>query len=477
MEPLEIVVGLVAIAGLAAAGWAWVLRTRAIAELAEARAARASAEQRAGAAEASLAERQAKLDGMASEFDEARRAIARLETEAAAREREHAERESHLEALARTREESLRREREELEKRFDEINKQSAARFEQIASETIDKTRRRYEEQTAREVEERKAAVERLVKPIGETLGKTEERLLALAEQVNLSKQSSESLRDETGKLVRALSRPEIRGRYGEIQLRRVAELAGMSAHCDFSEQDSVRDGDGSLLRPDMVVKLPNERIIAVDAKTNTYAYLEAINADSPEEQERHLERFARHVADQAGQLARKSYWKNYDGSPEFTVMFIPGDHFLDAALARRPDLLEKAAEQGIILASPATLIGLLRAVAVGWREHRLAEEARELLTLGRELHERATVAFGHAAGLSKALTQTVERFNKLVGSIDARMMPTLRKFEDVGVRGTKQLEELPEVTVRPKQLETSDERTGEGRFGAETSRDREGAE
>lgn len=455
MEPLEIVVGLVALAGLAAAGWAWVLRTRAIAELFEARAARASAEQRAGAAEALLAERQVRLDGIAAELDEAGRAIARLETEAGALARQHAERESHLEALARTREESLRREREELEKRFEEINKQSAARFEQIAGETIEKTRRRYEEQTAREVEERKAAVERLVKPIGETLGKTEERLLALAEQVNLSKQSSESLRDETGKLVRALSRPEIRGRYGEIQLRRVAELAGMSPHCDFSEQDSVRDGDGSLLRPDMVVKLPNERIIAVDAKTNTYAYLEAINADSPEEQERHLERFARHVADQASQLARKGYWKNYDGSPEFTVMFIPGDHFLDAALARRPDLLEKAAEQGVILASPATLIGLLRAVAVGWREHRLAEEARELLTLGRELHERATVAFGHAAGLGKAITASVERFNKLVGSIDARMMPTLRKFEDVGVRGTKEIEALPEVTVRPKRLET----------------------
>ncbi|MFG0327227.1 MAG: DNA recombination protein RmuC [Phycisphaerales bacterium JB037] len=456
MEPLEIVVGVVAVAGLAAAGWAWVLRSRAVAELAEARAARASAEQRAGAAEALLAERQAKLDEVASAFDEARRAIARLETEAVALARQHAERESHLEALARTREESLRREREELEKRFDEINKQSAARFEQIASETIEKTRRRYEEQTAREVEERKAAVERLVKPIGETLGKTEERLLALAEQVNLSKQSSESLRDETGKLVRALSRPEIRGRYGEIQLRRVAELAGMSAHCDFFEQDSVRDGDGSLLRPDMIVRLPNDCEVVVDSKCNIDAYLQAISAESPQEQDRHLERFARHMADQVRALGSKKYWSHYSGSPEFVVMFVPGDHFLDAALARRPELLEDAAKSDVILASPATLIGLLRAVHMGWREHRLAEEAQSLLALGKELHRRAATAFESVNKLGSSLSAAVKHFNAFVGSTDRMLMPQLRRFEELKLQSKKDLPLLEPIESIPRELEAS---------------------
>ncbi|MEO1585119.1 MAG: DNA recombination protein RmuC [Planctomycetota bacterium] len=310
-----------------------------------------------------------------------------------------------------------------------------------------------------------KAQDERL-RPIDEVLKATREKLesieksraeafAALNERVDLVTQAGRGLREETNKLTRALSRPEVRGQYGEIQLRRVAELAGMTSYCDFTEQTSERNEDGELLRPDMVVQLPNERVIAVDAKTNTYAYLEAVNAEDPAEQERHMERFAKHVHEQAKKLSDKRYWSLWDGSPEFVVMFVPGDHFIDAALARKPELIAQAAEWNVILASPSTLIGLLRAVAVGWREHRLAEEAGELFALGKELHERAAVAFEHAGKLGKTLGQTVGHYNGLVGSIDSRLVPTLRKFEDVGAKSSKTLEEMKPVERQAKLLET----------------------
>lgn len=303
-----------------------------------------------------------------------------------------------------------------------------------------------------------------LVRPIGEVLAATREKLesieraraesfAALHERMELVTQAGRGLREETNRLTRALSRPEVRGQYGEIQLRRVAELAGMTSYCDFSEQTTVRDGDGNMLRPDMVVRLPNERVIAVDAKTNTYAYIEAVNAADDAEREGHLERFARHVMEQAKKLSDKRYWSQFDGSPEFVVMFVPGDHFIDAALSRRPELIDYAAQHGVILASPSTLIGLLRAVAVGWREEKLAAEARGLWELGKELHERAATAFEHAGKLGDSIRQSVERYNRLVGSIDSRLMPTLKKFEDAGAGSAKGLAELERVDAVPRGL------------------------
>ncbi|MBL4810698.1 MAG: DNA recombination protein RmuC [Phycisphaerales bacterium] len=308
------------------------------------------------------------------------------------------------------------------------------------------------------ELDERKVAIEALVKPIRETLDKTQEQIVQLGERVQASGESNVSLREETARLTKALSRPEIRGRYGEIQLKRVAELAGMTSYCDFSEQVSERDGDGNLLRPDMVVTLPNNRIIVVDAKANINAYIEAVNASDDEEREMHMQRFARHTSEQVKKLSDKKYWALFERSPEFVVMFVPGDHFIDAALSRNPGLLDEAAQRGVILASPSTLIGLLRAVAVGWREQALTEEAAALFELGKELHDRAATAFEHAGKLGDSIRMSVERYNKLVGSIDSRMMPTLRKFEEVGAKSTKSLIEPKTVSGDTRALMGRDE-------------------
>ncbi|TVQ32577.1 MAG: DNA recombination protein RmuC [Phycisphaeraceae bacterium] len=379
----------------------------------------------------------------------------------AARTRTIAERDSlarEIETLhARLEEDSKRIEhmRDSFRSLAGEALQSSNEQFLALAKKTFEAER----ERSQAEIDKRRDAVDQLVKPIAETLKKTDEKLAALekergaayaglTEQVRAIAESNQYLRQETNKLVQALRKPQVRGRYGEIQLERVAEIAGMRSYCDFATQASSRDDDGRLLRPDMVVRLPNERVIAVDAKCNIEAYLDAIEAQTPEDADRHLDRFARHVADQAQALGKKEYWARFDGSAEFVVMFIPGDQFIDAALQRRGDLLELAAERGVIIASPSTLIGLLRAVHVGWREKSLSDSAQELFKLGRELHERAAVALDHADSLGKAIRATVERYNRFVGSVDSRLIPTLRKFEEGGAKSGRELSELPMVDV-----------------------------
>jgi DNA recombination protein RmuC len=318
------------------------------------------------------------------------------------------------------------------------------------------------QEVASAELEKRRTAVEALVKPIQETLRKTDEKLQAieqqrtgayasLTEQIRAMQESSGALRTETGRLVQALRKPQVRGRYGEIQLERVVELAGMRDYCDFSTQSSARDDDHRLLRPDMVVRLPNERLIVIDAKTNIEAYLDAFEAEDEQSRDGHMDRFARHVLDQAKKLAAKDYTGVLDRSPDFVVMFVPGDQFIDAALQREPSLLDLAAEQRVIIASPSTLIGLLRAVHLGWKEKSLSDNANELFQLGRELHDRAATAMSHASSLGTSIRQAVERYNKMVGSFDNRLMPTLRKFEDAGAKSSKALEQPAQVEVVPR--------------------------
>lgn len=362
----------------------------------------------------------------------------------------------HLERIG-----ALERERARFEKQVEQLKET----FQALASQTLkgvsDELLLRANETFAAkgkeaqlEMEKRSQQVMQMVKPVSETLGRAQEQLASLEARVNESKMASEGLRLETQKLSRALSRPEVRGRYGEIQLRRVAELAGMTSYCDFTEQTSSRDGEGNLLRPDMVVRLPNERVIAVDAKANIDAYVQAASSATPEEEQMHLARFADHIEGQIKKLSDKRYWSQFEGAPEFVVMFVPGDQFLDAALSRKPNLLDVAAQQNVIMASPSTLIGLLRAVAVGWREHKLAEDAVKLFELGKELHDRVATAMGHAGRLGAAINSAAEQYNKFASSVESRLLPTIRKFEESGVRSAKEVEGLPEVEVRARLVE-----------------------
>lgn len=363
---------------------------------------------------------------------------------------------AHVEGLAAEKVESVLREKKAMgeqlalfEARFREV-------FGNLAGEALKSNREQFLALAEQKLEAKKSAVDALVGPIAETLKRTDAKL-AVIEAAGVE------LKSETGKLVKALREPHVRGRYGEVQLRRVAELAGMIAHCDFYEQDQTRDSDGLALRPDMIVRLPNARTVVVDAKTNIQAYIDAIGAASPEAAERELERFARHVGEQATALAKKKYWTQYDGSPEFVVMFIPGDQFVDAALSRQPEILERAAEQGVILASPSTLIGLLRAVAVGYKEEQLAKAATELRELGKELHERVATAMGHAAKLGRSLGLSVDAYNDFVGSYERRLEPVMRKFEEGGVKSGKDLPELVEIGTKVRRVSLPGGTGGEG--------------
>lgn len=313
------------------------------------------------------------------------------------------------------------------------------------------------------ELERRRAAVDQLITPVAKALEKTHQSLEAmgkdhagLREQVLKMNQSNLELRGETSKLVQALRKPNVRGRYGEVQLERVVEVAGMKSYCDFSPQSSQRDEEGKLSRPDLIVKLPNGRVVAIDAKMNVDAYLDALDAKTPEEAEKDLERYAETVMLQAQKLAHKSYWTSFDASPEFVVMFIPGDQLVDAALQRRPELIEYAAERNVVIASPSTLIGLLRAVHVGWREKNLSESAQELFELGRELHQRAAIVLEHAAVVGDSIERARKSYNDFVGSIHSRLIPTLRRFEERDARSSKELPALKPIegeTRRPEPL------------------------
>lgn len=318
--------------------------------------------------------------------------------------------------------------------------------------------------QSSSEIEAKRTSIDTLVKEMREKLAGTSAALekvqtdwagqrASLGEQLRSMGVVNEQLRSETGKLVKALREPQVRGRYGEIQLRRVAELAGMRSYCDFSEQDTTVDDQGNMLRPDMIVRLPNGRELVVDSKANLKPYIDALEAATPEEAESHLVRFAEGIADQARALAKKNYWGQYKGSPEFVVMFVPGDQFVDAALSRRPDLLEVAAAHRVILVSPCSLIAMLRAVAVGFQERMLSEKAGELVGDVKELSERIAVAVEHLEGLGSAITSTATKYNQFVGSYQTRVLPQVRKIEASGVQSKKAVGGLPAVEVQPRSI------------------------
>jgi DNA recombination protein RmuC len=299
------------------------------------------------------------------------------------------------------------------------------------------------------------------LKPIKETLDKFEAQAKALEErrlrevsavgrQLQDVAAAQEKLRAETGNLVTALRAPHVRGSWGELQLKRVVELAGMLDYCDFRTQESTRDDDGRLLRPDLIVRLPGDKTIIVDSKVPIDAYLDAVNTDDPDVKRAHLQRHAAQMRDHIGKLGQKRYWRQFD-SPEFVVMFVD-EGLYRAALDVDGSLLESGAENGVIVASPATLIGLLRTVAHGWQQERVAENARQIAELGRELYERLGVFAGHFAKLGRSLDTAVGSFNQAVSSFETRLLVTARKFPERGVTGGEPTE-IHQVERKPAAL------------------------
>jgi DNA recombination protein RmuC len=290
---------------------------------------------------------------------------------------------------------------------------------------------------------EREQAFQALVEPIRHALEKTEaqvsalererrEAFVSLRSQIEALAQGNSALQRETRNLVTALRRPEVRGRWGELTLRRVVELAGLSEHCDFTEQPSVGDSAG-MLRPDLVVHMPEGRKLVIDAKTPLDAYLDAIDAATEELRSQALARHAQQVEARVRELASKAYWAQFEHSPEFAVLFLPGDQFLSTALAERPELLEHALRTGVIVATPSTLIALLKAVAYGWRQVAVAENAALIRDLGQELHKRLSSFVAHLARTGRALSGAVDAYNSAVGSLERQVLPGARRFTELG--------------------------------------------
>jgi DNA recombination protein RmuC len=367
--------------------------------------------------------------------------------------------------------EALQQEREIA---FEAANSQLTRAFSELANQSLKSNSENFlrlaeqnlgtqQEKAKRELSEREKAVEDLVKPIRDALAASQKQIADLEKsrseaygsihsQLEAMQVSQKSLRQETQNLVNALRRPEVRGRWGEITLRRLVELAGMVEHCDFQEQVHTV-GEGQIFRPDMIVRMPDRRELVVDVKTPLDAYLEAAEAENDAQRKLGLERHAKNVHSHIRMLASKAYWDQFDESPEFVILFIPGDQFLSAALNEKPDLIEFALSKQIILATPTSLVALLKAVAYGWRQLALADNAKEIRVLAEDLYGRLSTFVGHMNRMGRQLASSVENYNKAVGSLERSVLPGARRFVELGVHQKKGIEKLETLDPVPRTM------------------------
>jgi len=371
------------------------------------------------------------------------------------------------EALQRERDIAFETARSQLTVAFSELANQSlksnSENFLRLAKEKLGAQ----QDQSNRDLGDREKAIEDLVKPIRDSLQASQKQITELEKtrseayggiksQLEAMQLSQQSLTQETQNLVKALRRPEVRGRWGEITLRRLVELAGMVEHCDFQEQvHSV--GDDQVIRPDMVVRMPNQRDVVVDVKTPLDAYLEAVEAKDDTQRQLALRRHARNVREHIRTLSSKAYWAQFTNSPEFVILFIPGDQFLSAALSEDPDLIESALSQQIILATPTSFVALLKAVAYGWRQLALADNALEIRQLAEDLYGRLTTFVTHMNKVWRQLASSVESYNRAVGSLERKVLPGARKFVELGIQTKKEMEKVETLDPVPRtMIETS---------------------
>lgn len=346
----------------------------------------------------------------------------------------------------------------DLEKNFKLIAGEALQRNNQAFLDLANQNLSRYQAEARSELEKKQQSFAELVKPIGEALKKTEEQIReiekdrkesfgSISAQLKLMSQGQQQLELETRNLVNALRRPEVRGRWGEMTLKRLAELAGMVDRCDFIEQLHTETGEGAL-RPDMVVRLPDNRELVVDAKTSLDSYIAAIEAADAQSRDAHLAGHARKVRERIRELAGKRYWDQFKTSPDFVILFIPGDQFLSAALDREPGLIEEALRQKVMLATPTSFVALLKAVAYGWRQVALAENAEHIRQHAETLHQRIATFAEHMQKMGGALENSVQHFNNAVGSLERQVLPAARRFTELGVQAKKPMPELEPVEM-----------------------------
>jgi len=371
------------------------------------------------------------------------------------------------EARAGERSAALTLAEEQLAAAFSRLAGDSLARnseaFLRLAQENLG----RHQEKARAELGEREQAVAALLAPIREALDRTTQQISTIEKeraeafggiraQLASMTSSQQQLQAETRNLVNALRRPEVRGQWGELTLRRVAELSGMVEHCDFTEQETLNT-PGGMLRPDMVVRLPDRGALVVDVKTPLDAYLEAIDAGSEAHRRAALQRHARNVAGRVRELSAKAYWAQFPESPEFVILFIPGEQFLSAALSENPALLEDALRNKVVLTTPSSLVALLKAIAYGWRQLSLERNAEDIRHLGQELYERLTPFLAHMARLGRQIEGSVRAFNDSVGSLEGKVLPGARRLTELGISGRQKLDSPEQVQTTPRQLAAAD--------------------
>lgn len=333
--------------------------------------------------------------------------------------------------------------------------------FLNLAKTTLEK----YQEGAKGDLEKRQQAINKTVEPVSEALkvfnnriNQIEERRTetdaGLRENLKRLAESQTQLSRTTSSLVQALRAPQVRGQWGELQLRRTVEMAGMLNYCDFEEQATVETAEGQQQRPDMLIRLPNKRRVVVDSKVPLAAYLDALESDDPDIQTQRMQAHARHLREHVKGLSAKSYWAQFENTPEFVVLFVPNEAIFSAALEQDPSLIEFGVSSKVILATPTTLIALLKAIAYGWQQEAIAQEAKEISALGNELYDRISVIAGYLTKLGKNLGQTVDQYNNTVGSIETRLLSTAKKFQalkSVSVGEAPEIKAIEKVPVPPK--------------------------
>lgn len=435
------------------------IRAQLSSQIEAARSAQGEAEKRSAGVHASLESMTTYLEQLKREQIELHQ---RVEQERAERVRAETRLSSVQEQLSSERE-LLREAESRLGQSFTVLAGEALERNSRTLLEKANQILRQSLTEAQGDLGKREEAIKGLVQPLTDSLTRFDAKVSqlekgrvegesALASQVVSLTESQKALREETGRLVSALRRPEVRGRWGEMTLRRVVELAGMSSHCDFTEQVSVNVIQGRQ-RPDMIIHLPGGREVIVDAKVSLDAYLDATNASSDEERSLAMQRHAEQVRDHVRNLAKKQYWDAIPEATDYVVMFIPGEAFFGAAVDARPDLIEEGLEKQVVIATPSTLIALLRAIAYGWRQQEVARNAREISDLGRELHERIGKLASYLEQIGAGITAAGKAYNDAVGSLERRVLPTARRFRDLGVGAPAQIPELTSLDWNQRRM------------------------